>query len=92
MSSTPNTLNTGGAKNFYVEPMTATAKSVVFRLKYFRSSEETGYPKPTDFATLNLPAAYFNEAKPYPVTMRPEIADDYLAKEYEVKDYGVGTG
>ena len=91
MSSTPNTLNTGGAKNFYVEPMTATAKSVVFRLKYFRSSEETGYPKPTDFATLNLPAAYFNEAKPYPVTMRPEIADDYLAKEYEVKDYGVGT-
>lgn len=92
MSTDENKLNTGGAKNFYVEPMTATAKSVVFRLKYFRNETEQGYPKTTsDLSTLNLPEEYFNENKPYPVTLRPDIDDDYLAKEYEVKDYGVGT-
>ncbi len=92
MSTDENKLETGGAKNFYVEPMTATAKSVVFRLKYFRNETEEGYPKTTsDFSDLNLPEEYFNENKPYPVTLRPDIDDDYLAKEYEVEDYGVGT-
>ena len=36
MSTDENKLNTGGALNFYVEPMTTTAKSVVFNLKYYR--------------------------------------------------------
>ena len=92
MSKDENKLETGGAKNFYVEPMTVTAKQVVFRLKYFRSKTETGYPQTSDFATLNLPTEYFNENKPYPVTLRPEITGgDYLAKDYVVENYGVGT-
>ena len=92
MSTDENKLETGGAKNFYVEPMTVTAKQVVFRLKYFRSKTETGYPQTSAFATLNLPTEYFNENKPYPVTLRPEITGgDYLANDYVVENYGVGT-
>ena len=93
MSTDENKLNTGGAKNFYVEPMTATAKSVVFRLKYYREDnkeERPGGSEGETMADLGLDK-YFTNGKEYPVTMRPKIENDYLAKEYEVKEYGVGT-
>ena len=91
MSSTANTLNTGGAKNFYVEPM--TAKSVVFNLKYYREDnkdERPGGSSGETMANLGLDK-YFNEGEEYPVTLRPQIENDYLAEPYEVEDYGVGT-
>ena len=93
MSTDENKLETGGAKNFYVEPMTATAKSVVFRLKYYREDnkeERPGGSRGKTMAALGLDK-YFADGKSYPVTLRPNIENDYLAKEYEVKDYGVGT-
>ena len=93
MSTDENKLNTGGAKNFYVEPMTATAKSVVFRLKYYREDnkeERPGGSEGETMADLGLDK-YFTNGKEYPVTLRPKIENDYLAQEYEVKDYGVGT-
>lgn len=93
MSETANKLETGGAKNFYVEPMTATAKSVVFRLKYYREDnkeERPGGSNGKTMAELGLDK-YFTNGKEYPVTLRPKIDDDYLAKDYEVKEYGVGT-
>lgn len=93
MSTDENKLNTGGAKNFYVEPMTATAKSVVFRLKYYREDNKEERPGGSNGKTMEALGLdkYFADGKEYPVTMRPKIDDDYLAKEYEVKEYGVGT-
>lgn len=93
MSTDENKLNTGGAKNFYVEPMTATAKSVVFRLKYYREDNKEERPGGSNGKTMSELGLdkYFTNGKEYPVTLRPKIDDDYLAKDYEVKEYGVGT-
>lgn len=93
MSTDENKLNTDGAKCFYVEPMQATAKSVVFNLKYYREDnkeERPGGSSGETMAQLGLDE-YFSEGEEYPVTLRPKIENDYLAEPYEVKDYGVGT-
>ena len=101
MSSDANTLQLGGAKAFYVVPMTTYAKKVIFNLKYFRSKDETGYPTKDNEALLM--DSYFKNADnsydEYPVTKRPavirknngDVVDDYLAKPYEIEDYGVGN-
>lgn len=101
VSSNVNTLQLGGAKAFYVVPMTTTAKKVVFNLKYYRSKEDTGYPT-TENEQL-LMNTYFKHEDgsydEYPVTKRPaEIkkndgtkVDDYLSKPYVIADYGVGN-
>lgn len=101
VSSDVNTLQLGGAKAFYVVPMTTTAKKVVFNLKYYRSKEETGYP--TTSTESLLMDTYFKHEDgsydEYPVTKRPAqikkndgiVVDDYLSKPYEIADYGVGN-
>ncbi|MGM9727029.1 MAG: hypothetical protein ACI3YJ_05400, partial [Prevotella sp.] len=101
VSSDANTLQLGGAKAFYVVPMTTYAKKVIFNLKYFRSKDETGYPtKDNEEQLMN---SYFKNEDgsydEYPVTKRPAeikkndgtVVNDYLAKPYEIKDYGVGN-
>lgn len=91
-------------KQFVVEPPEDKAASVTFRLKIYRKADvdngtvKLPQPQPADGEPLEDDVTYLDnkdllaEGETYPITLRniPK-EDDYLSKDYYIKDYGVGN-